>query len=245
MVALDAGHGGHNRGCLGFDGVTAEKDVALTLADEIKAAITSRLPHAEIIMTRQQDASMTLAERVAVANAASADLFLSVHANASVGHDQAGFETFVLDARASSQEAAWTARRENDAAELSPGSLERETEARTMVRQLELTAQRQAAMRFAAALQRHQALRFPERPDRGVRQAPFDVLLGARMPAVLFEAAFLDHPRDGQVLLEAASRQRIAEGVAEAVAEYYRLHTRMLGGLTLARPAQGRATPPG
>lgn len=227
VVVVDAGHGGDNAGCVAFDGHTPEKEVTLALARRVATAITEELPHAEVRLTREEDASLTLEGRVAQANAAGATLFLSLHANASPHHHQAGFETFVLDAQASSADAAWTARRENGEG-TAKSSIARTPaaiaphEADLMVRELELAAHRAAALRFAGALQRAQAARFPERQDRGVRQAPFDVLIGARMPAVLFEVGFLDHPEEGAQLLLPQTQAEIAEGVADAVAEHYR-----------------------
>jgi N-acetylmuramoyl-L-alanine amidase len=139
-----------------------------------------------------------------------------------VDRTQRGFETYVLDARASNLEAARTARRENDEGLVEPSAGGSMTEVATMVRQLEMSAHRQAAIRFAAAIQREQAERFPNRFDRGVKQAPFDVLMGARMPAVLFEAGFLDHVDEGALLANEERRESIAEGIADAVVEQYR-----------------------
>lgn len=227
VVVVDAGHGGDNAGCVAFDGHTPEKEVTLKLARQVATAITEELPHAEVRLTREEDASLTLEGRVAQANAAGAALFLSLHANASPSHKQSGFETFVLDAQASSADAAWTARRENEggtalARPATTGAATPQHEAALMVRELALTAHRAAALRFAGALQRAQAARFPLRQDRGVRQAPFDVLIGARMPAVLFEVGFLDHAEEGALLLLPETQTEIAEGIADAVAEHYR-----------------------
>lgn len=220
VVVVDAGHGGDNPGCLAFDGRTPEKDVAMALARHVVTAIEAVLPHAEVHLTRDDDDAMPLAARVQWANALDADLFLSLHANASPDHTQSGFETYVLDARSSSHEAAWTARRENDDVALEPAAVVNEPLLMTL--QLERTAQRESALRFAAALQRAQAERFPTRSDRGIRQAPFDVLMGTRMPAVLFEAGFLDHPEEGHWLLRPEAQREIAEGIAEAVVVHYR-----------------------
>lgn len=220
VVVVDAGHGGDNPGCVAFDGHTAEKDVAMALARHVEAAIEAVLPHAEVHLTRKEDAPMPLASRVAWANALDADLFVSLHANASPDHTQSGFETYVLDARSSSSDAAWTALRENEDAPPLPAVVANEPH--LMVLQLEQTAHREAALRFAAALQRAQAQRFPTRADRGVRQAPFDVLLGMRMPAVLFEAGFLDHAVEGPWLVEPEVQREISEGIAEAVVVHYR-----------------------
>ena len=227
VVVLDPGHGGDNTGCSAPGGAALEKDVTLALALEVRRLLADALPGARVVLTREADVTLTLAERAARANRAGADLFVSLHANASEGHDQSGFETYVLDVRASTLEAARTARRENDGALADPGSDEATA---VIVRQLALSAHRRAAMLLAALVQRAQAARFPGRVDRGVRQAPFDVLMGVRAPAVLFEAAFLDHAEESDVLLDPKRRAAVARGLAEAIATYYRTVHRPMGG---------------
>lgn len=221
-VVLDAGHGGSNGGCHTHDGGVHEKDVALALALAVQDELARRLPHAEIVLTRADDRTIALADRVAAANAEAADVFVSLHANASPRHDQTGFETFVLDAEASSVEAALTARRENGADRASPQPGGAAPQAQMMVEQLRASAHRAGAIALAHAIQREQAARFPRRADRGVRQASFDVLLGVRMPAVLFEAGFLDHGDDQRVLIDAEQRHEVAGGIAAALVEHYR-----------------------
>jgi N-acetylmuramoyl-L-alanine amidase len=222
VLVVDPGHGGDNAGCLAFDGAALEKQVTLLMALELEAELARRLPHARVVLTREDDTGLPLQRRVEIANAVEADAFISLHANASPDATQQGFETYVLDAKASGLEAARTARRENDDALADPGSGDAEPEAAMMVRQLQLTAQRAAAARFAQKIQLAQAVRFPDRIDRGVKQGPFDVLMGARMPAVLFEAAFLDHASEGKLLREDETRTLVVEGLAEAVVEHYR-----------------------
>ena len=152
-------------------------------------------------------------------DAAEADLMISLHANASGGGPQTGFETYVLDLELAERDTAVTARgtEEGEAAR---------AQAMTMVRELELITHRARAMGFARRIQQEQAERFPNRVDRGVKQAGFDVLMGARMPAVLFEAGFLDHPHEGRRLLDGAQRSLVIDGLAESVVDYYRDHAR-------------------
>jgi N-acetylmuramoyl-L-alanine amidase len=221
VVALDPGHGGSNSGCAAFDGVAREKDVTLRLAQELAAALQQRLPHATVVLTRAGDETVALAERVERANAARADLLISLHANASSTGPQSGFETYILDARLAERDAAHTARADAGA----EGDALR-AHAAAMLRELSLLGHRARAAGFAKRVQQEQAERFPERVDRGVKQGAFDVLLGARMPAVLFEAGFLDHPEEGSRLLDAGGRALVVEGLAEAVVEYYREHAR-------------------
>ncbi len=226
VVALDPGHGGENHGCVAADGELEEKAVTLATALALREALHDRLPHVQVVLTRETDVSLTLAQRVAIANAAGADAFISVHANASESRAQHGFETYVLDARASSLDAARTARRENDAGFSEPSSGEEAPEVATMLRQLEMASQRAAAGRLAKSIQAHQRTTFPDRVDRGVRQAPFDVLLGARMPAVLFEAGFLDHPTESELLISDGGRTKVVAGLADALVDFYRQQVR-------------------
>ncbi len=219
VVVVDPGHGGTNRGCLSFDRLTHEKEVTLSLARELRAELGRRLPHANVVLTRERDETLTLAKRVGLANAHGADLFVSIHANASEARTQEGFETYLLDVQSSSMEAARTARRENDEGHLTP---EASDAVDTMLRQLTLTNHRSQAAVLARTIQEEQSFRFPARLDRGVKQAPFDVLMGARMPAVLFEVGFLDHPEDGRALVDGDARARVVEGLAAAVGRYYR-----------------------
>ncbi len=220
VVAIDPGHGGSNGGCTAFDGVVHEKELTLAMAQELRVALQQRLPHARVVLTRSGDETVTLAERVARANASGADLMISLHANASGGGPQTGFETYVLDAALAEREAARTS-----AATATPGKAAH-AQAHTMLRELELHAHRARAMGFARRVQQEQAERFPVRTDRGVKQAAFDVLMGATMPAVLFEAGFLDHPEEGARLLDHGQRGLVVDGLADAILDYYREHAR-------------------
>ncbi len=217
-VVIDPGHGGSNEGCLAHDGSGREKELSLDLARRLRRRLAGELPHARIVLTRDADLTMTLAERVAFANAEEADLFLSIHANASPEKNQQGFESYVLDLDASNLEAARTAQRENDEGFAAPASVD---PVAAMLRELNLTENRARAARFARHLQSEQGERFPERADRGVRTAPFDVLMGARMPAVLHEVGFFDHADEGSLLSSAAGREQLAAAMSDAVVRYY------------------------
>nr|MCH9680021.1 N-acetylmuramoyl-L-alanine amidase [Deltaproteobacteria bacterium] len=174
VLAIDAGHGGSNDGCTAFDGVVHEKDLTLAMAAELQAVLRQRLPHAQVVLTRSGDETVTLAERVARANAAGADLLISLHANASPTGPQTGFETYVLEAGLAEREAARVA--------AANGGPPRD-QAAAMIRELQLRTHRARALGFAHRVQQEQAERFPRRADRGVKQGTFDVLMGAAMPA--------------------------------------------------------------
>ena len=218
-LVLDPGHGGENEGCHAHDDQAQEKDVTLALAEQLAIRVVTLLPNATVLLTRDHDETLHLSSRVAFANACNADLFVSLHCNASPERNQTGFESYVLDLDASSREAALTAQRENDEQLAAPRGEGDEVDA--MLRELGLTQGRRNAAWFADAIQREQAKRFPDRRDRGVLQAPFDVLMGARMPAVLTEVGFLDHEQEGAMLRSAVGQGVIVEGLAQAVLGYF------------------------
>ncbi|PRQ10253.1 N-acetylmuramoyl-L-alanine amidase family protein [Enhygromyxa salina] len=218
-LVIDPGHGGENLGCRAHRGGTHEKEVTLTLAQSLAGRVVELMPHAEVLLTRETDETLHLSQRVGFANACKADLFLSLHCNASPRADQTGFETFLLDVDASSKEAALTAQRENDEAFGRPSG--DDDEIAVMLRELGMTNNRKHAALYAKAIQTEQARRFPGRPDRGVRQANFDVLMGARMPAVLHEVGFLDHADESALMLGATGRGQLVEALAQATLTYY------------------------
>ncbi|MFV8754840.1 N-acetylmuramoyl-L-alanine amidase family protein [Nannocystaceae bacterium ST9] len=218
-LVLDPGHGGENEGCLAHDGQVREKAVTLALAEQLAVRVVALIPSARVLLTRDTDETLHLASRVGFANACNADLFVSLHCNASPLANQTGFETYLLDLAASNREAALTAQRENDEGFARPTGEDDEVAA--MVRELGMTQSRRNAAWFADAIHREYADRFPDRPDRGVLQGPFDVLMGARMPAVLHEVGFLDHAEEGPTLRSSAGQKQIVEGLAQAVLGYF------------------------
>lgn len=218
-LVLDPGHGGENEGCMAHDGHVHEKVVTLALAEQLSTRVVALMPTAKVLLTRDTDETLHLSSRVAFANACNADLLISLHCNASVERNQTGFETYLLDLDASSRDAALTAQRENDEGFGRPVGADDEVD--MMLRELDMTRARRNAAWLADAIQREQAKRFPGRSDRGVLQAPFDVLMGARMPAVLHEVGFLDHPQEGPLLRSAAGQSLIVEGLAQAVLGYF------------------------
>jgi len=211
VVVLDPGHGGSNPGARGtVDGVH-EKAVTLAIAREVAALLEAR--GFEVHLTRADDATMTLRERVAAANQHAADLFVSIHANASVARTQRGFETFVLtpggvdvDGRAL-RAGTGTPRGEIDA------------ETALVLDDVERGAAQWEAAELAATLQDHLRELRGREGDRGVRQDAHHVLLGATMPAVLVEVGFVDHPIEGRELADPAVQDQLAGAIAAAISE--------------------------
>ncbi|MCA9696964.1 MAG: N-acetylmuramoyl-L-alanine amidase [Myxococcales bacterium] len=225
-LVIDPGHGGENHGCLAHGVEVHEKQLTLIMAQRLAGRVVELMPHAEVLLTRERDETLHLQDRIGFANDCDADLFLSLHCNASPKRDQTGFETFLLDLEASSKEAALTAQRENERAAANSGTVaggrKPDDEAvALMLSELGMNHNRARAAHYAAAIQREQGRRFPDRPDRGVRQAAFDVLMGARMPAVLHEVGFLDHEREGAMLRSDVGQGEIVEAIAQATLRYY------------------------
>jgi len=214
LVVLDPGHGGpHDHGARAGD--LREADLALDLARRTADLLEDFPEGFRALLTRTEDVAVELEARTAYANAVGADIFVSVHLNAADEPVQrGGVTTFVLDTTDDRQAIALAAR-ENGT---TPG---RVTRLQTLIAGLHRADQVAASRRLAAEVQRRlvEAGRaaHPELADRGVKEAGFHVLVGARMPAVLLEASFLTHPPDAEALGQAAHRNALARGLAEAI----------------------------
>jgi len=234
-IVIDAGHGGHDTGTIGPTGLM-EKDLCLDIALRLGKIIRQRLPGAEVVYTRSDDTFIPLEERTRVANAAKADLFLSIHANSSRDHAARGVETYYLNLRGS-PESMEVAARENATSEQSIHDLEE------LVKRITRSEKIEESRELAADVQESLAkriLRISKREkDRGVRKAPFVVLIGADMPSILTEISFLSNPADERLLKKPEQRQRVAEGLYQGVISYLQ----NLNSLTLNVPvnATGRS----
>lgn len=214
-VVLDPGHGGYDPGALGSSGLQ-EKDVALDLAHRAAPLIARELG-IDTLLTRDTDEFVPLDERVAKANAFSADLFISLHCNASETAESHGVMTFVLDVSKDAL-AERVAARENSA---SRAASQHFVAMLSQVMDAEGVAR---SMHFAELLQRASIASlspgYGPLHDGGVRRAGFFVLAGAQMPAVLFEASFISNPTEEQRLDTADYRQKLADAVVNAVRAY-------------------------
>jgi N-acetylmuramoyl-L-alanine amidase len=213
-IVIDPGHGGHDPGAQG-KGIS-EADLVLDIALRLEKRLLAQ-PGVEVVLTRRTDVYIPLEERTAIANRALADLFLSIHANASRNEGAHGIETYYLNF-ASNPDAEAVAARENSA---SGGTMSRLPD---IVKAIALNNKLDESRDFATFIQ--QALVAQLRPqnkyvrDLGVRQAPFVVLIGASMPSVLAEISFVTNRQEAQLLRGAAYRQRIAEALLQAVIRY-------------------------
>jgi len=236
-IVIDAGHGGHDPGTIGRRGLQ-EKDLVLDVALRLERLVRKELG-ADVVMTRSTDVFIPLEERTAIANARGADLFLSIHANSSRSSSARGVETYFLNF-AQDPHAEAVAARENA---ISAATLK---DLQNLVKAIALNSKIDESRDFAANVQDSMihTLRgtTPGLPNRGVRTAPFYVLIGANMPSILAEIAFVSNPEDERLLKTPEHRERIAQSLLEGVRGYLeslnrtqmRQLTRAPGGSTVA-----------
>ncbi len=215
-IVIDPGHGGHDTGTIGPHGLM-EKDLCLDVALRLGHEIEEKLPGAEVIYTRKDDTFIPLEERTAIANDAKADLFISVHANSS--HDAAarGIETYYLNF-ATSEESMAVAARENALAQSSLHDLQ--DIIKKIARNEKVEESKELASDIQDSLTHRLQLVSQDERNRGVKKAPFVVLIGANMPSVLSEISFISNPSDEKLLRKTDQRQRVADGLYRGIASY-------------------------
>jgi N-acetylmuramoyl-L-alanine amidase len=214
-VVLDPGHGGHDVGTHGPSGLN-EKDLVLDVAQRLGSLIQDRMG-SEVIYTRSEDTFIPLEERTAIANQHKADLFLSIHANSSPYRSAAGVETYILNFT-TSKTALDVAARENASSERSVFDL-KETLNKIALKD-KIDESREFATRLQTALWAISAKQNAAAQNRGVKKAPFVVLIGAQMPSVLAEIGFLTNAGDEALLRKNEQRQKIAEALYKGIAAY-------------------------
>ena len=214
-IVIDPGHGGHDTGTIGPNGLE-EKDLVLDVGRRLGKLLETRLG-AEVVYTRKDDTFIPLETRTAIANQARADLFVSIHANSSQDSSARGVETYYLNFT-SSPEALEVAARENAVSEKSVFELQ------DLVKKIALKEKIEESREFAGDVQQslHSSLaaKSPAIRDRGVKKAPFIVLIGANMPSILAEISFVSNPTDERRLETAEYRERIAESLYRGIAKY-------------------------
>jgi N-acetylmuramoyl-L-alanine amidase len=217
-VMIDPGHGGKDPGAIGPTGLK-EKDVVLEIGRRIREKL-SRSGEFDVRMTREEDVFIPLEERTAMANKGRADIFVSLHINASPNRRAKGFSTYVLSRGASNREDLELAARENGV------PVRKLQGVKFIIDDMFTGARKNESLRLAKtvndAVVRHVSTRFPEAQSLGLKQAPFYVLVGARMTAVLVEASFISNVREESRLRDPSCLDGIADGVVEAVRYYGR-----------------------
>jgi N-acetylmuramoyl-L-alanine amidase len=233
VVVVDAGHGGHDPGAHGPDG-TREKDVTLAIALALQQELRDH-PGIRVILTRDDDTFVPLGGRTKLANDAGADLFVSIHANSAERSGAEGFETYFLSA-AVTEDARRVARMENSAIRYENGAIDPTSldDVNFILWDLAQNEYLRESSALAEAVQVELERRLPLK-SRGVKQAPFYVLKGAYMPAILFETAFISNPREEELLNDSAFQNRLADGLAESLVAFLDRYGRKTGGRMAAR----------
>jgi N-acetylmuramoyl-L-alanine amidase len=221
-VVVDAGHGGHDPGAIGPRGVR-EKDVTLAMARKLAGRL--REAGFDVVLTRRGDRYLALEERTAIANTAHGDLFVSIHANANPRRTRTGVESWILNV-ADDRYSARLAARENGV-ELASG----EGDAARILTDLDAKASAGASRKLASLVQREVTggvrASVGDVRDLGVKSALFYVLLGARMPAVLVETAFISNRVEEKRLASPRYQDEVAAGIARAVTAFARSERRV------------------
>ena len=214
-VVIDAGHGGHDTGTIGPHGLT-EKDLVLDVALRLGKLVSQRLG-TKVVYTRSDDTFISLEERTRIANSEKADLFISIHANSSREPAATGVETYFFNFT-SDRKSLGLATRENATSTSSISDLN--DLLHKAVLKAKLAESREFAQKIQSCLWASSVKMNNKSRDRGVRQAPFVVLIGADMPSVLAEIGFVSNPHDERLLQRPEQRQKIAEALFKGISQY-------------------------
>ena len=221
-IVLDPGHGGHDPGAVGPNNLY-EKDVVLDIALKLKK-ILAHDPNYEVFLTRETDVFIPLEKRTAIANSRKADLFVSIHANASPRRDAKGIETYLLN-WTNDEEALKVAARENA---ISLKQMKKMNEGRDvldiMLSDLKRDNKRDESIKLANFIQKNMIgslnKNYDHIVDHGVKQALFYVLFGAQMPSVLVEVSFISNPLEEKLLAKDGYRGELAQSIASGINTY-------------------------
>jgi N-acetylmuramoyl-L-alanine amidase len=225
-VVLDPGHGGDEVGAKGPGGAL-EKDVTLAIARKLRAYLVNNLGY-QVFLTRDKDVEVSLDDRVATANNYKADLFLSIHANASRSRGASGSEVYFLSYQASDEESRRVATAEGGGPEdaLPAGTAApRGSDLAMILWNMSQTEHLEESSALASRIQEELA-GLTGSPTRGVKQAPFRVLVGATMPAALVEVAFISHPEEEKLLVSDAYQTKVALALVKGISRFEAERTR-------------------
>ena len=215
-IVIDPGHGGKDPGAPGYIKGVWEKDIVLKLSKNLADKLRKRLS-CEVMLTRTTDRKLTLEERTAIANTQRADLFISMHCNAAKNKKATGIETYILNL-ATDEQAIAVAARENATSEKNISDLA------YILNDLMKHAKIEESTRLANDVQKEmvQGMKksYKNIRDLGVKQAPFYVLLGARMPAILIESSFISNKTECKRLMTKSYRDDICNAIANGIEKY-------------------------
>jgi len=232
-IVIDPGHGGREVGAVGTNGLM-EKDITLRIARKLAAALSSKVG-ARVVLTREDDSVVSLDQRTALANQYKADLFLSVHVNAAVMKDAKGSETYFLSLEASDELARKAAESENVTSSPNPTA-----DLNLILWDLAQNAYHEESSRFAQSIQEEMNAATAV-ANRGVKQAPFKVLVGATMPAALVEVGFISNPDEEARLQTDAFQSLMVDALTRAVQRYKTDYETRIGLIQPAAPATATA----
>ncbi len=216
-VVIDPGHGGDETGAEGESGIF-EKDIVLDIAQRLKRQL-QKVPGLKVYLTRDRDLTLDLDERTAIANNKHADLFISIHVNASRGKKVSGAETFFLSYEAADEEIRTLAALENNVVALPEEQGGTDLDLEMILWDMAQAQYLQESSELAESIQKE----FNDLlgiKDRGIKQAPFTVLMGAMMPAVLVEVGFLSNPEEEEKLKTSAYREDVSGAIFRSVLAY-------------------------
>jgi N-acetylmuramoyl-L-alanine amidase len=216
LIVVDPGHGGHDFGSSGYLKKVYEKDIALQIAGRLAKKIQKKLPY-EVLMTRNNDRYLTLEERTAIANTKNADLFISIHANDSENQSTYGIETYFLNLATDNSEIT-VAARENATSKKNISDLQ--TILTDIMQNTKINESSLLASYIQDSSYNYLRSRYTHVKNKGVKKAPFYVLLGARMPAVLIETSFISNPRECKRLSSASYQDHLCEGIMNGIRKY-------------------------
>ena len=214
-IVLDPGHGGKDPGAIGVGGI-AEKDIVLAVAQKLAKKLTKEMG-IEVVLTRKNDSFVRLEDRTAIANAEDADLFLSLHMNASTSGDAKGLETYYLD-NTSDEASLRLAARENGTSRKNVSDLQFILSAMTQNMKLEDSIS--LAHRLQGSMVGSMSKKLGGVKDLGVKKALFYVLVGARMPSVLVEMFFITNKIEGRAMSRESYQNAIVEALYDGIQKY-------------------------
>lgn len=217
VIVIDPGHGGEEEGAVGVEGYL-EKDIVLRISLMLEGLIKERLSNVKVVLTRRTDVNIPFSERTKMANDANADLFISIHANASISKKAEGIETYYLD-NTNDASSLTLAKRENEAGDAPVDDLSFIIS--DLIQYGKLNDSISLAHYLQDSLVKNLSSKYSDIKNLGVKKAPFYVLVGAHMACALTEVSFIDHPVEGARLIKPEYQHLVAEGLFNGIKMFF------------------------
>ncbi|MDO9565820.1 MAG: N-acetylmuramoyl-L-alanine amidase [Candidatus Desulfaltia sp.] len=215
-IVIDSGHGGRDYGAPGYLRGVHERNVTLNIGKKLAKTIRENLG-CKVIMTRNGNKYLTLEERTAIANTKNADLFISIHTNAARDRRAFGIETFFLNL-ATDDDAILVAARENATSTKNISDLQ--TILSDLMQNAKINESSRLAYHVQESMYEHMKKKYSQIKNKGVKQAPFYVLLGAQMPSILIETSFISNPRECKRLIDSKYQEHLCDAIVEGIKSY-------------------------